>query len=198
MIPRKQLFSGIYILCYCGCKGYVKLVNKKGRFRQFISGHNFLNIDQTGENNNNWRGGKYKSRGYWRIHIPNYYRSYKTGHLPEHIYIYETHHKCCILPWGEIHHIDGNKENNEISNLQCLLGSKHASITHKGKRYRLGKHKDTSNRRCFKCGSNKTILKKHKGKYKTPYPFWLHLPWDKINWYCRNCYVWEMKNNIKV
>ena len=58
-------------------------------------------------------------------------------------------------------------------------------INNRGK---LGRHKDTSNRFCFHCGTNKTSMLLPYGKNKTPRPRWHHLKNDKENWYCWNCY----------
>lgn len=42
--------------------------------------------------------------------------------------IYEKFNNCCILPGMHIHHIDGNKFNNDISNLLCCTSEEHYLI----------------------------------------------------------------------
>lgn len=49
----------------------------------------------------------------------------------------------------DIHHIDGNKENNNLSNLEILSMSNHAKITYKDNKF---PKKDMKNRYCLKCG----------------------------------------------
>jgi len=51
-----------------------------------------------------------------------------------HILIYEDHHRCCILPKNIVHHIDGNRLNNDISNLQLMSWGEHTRLHHKNKK----------------------------------------------------------------
>lgn len=39
--------------------------------------------------------------------------------------IYEKAHKVCLLPGIEIHHLDGDKTNNDLSNLEALTTEEH-------------------------------------------------------------------------
>jgi hypothetical protein len=58
------------------------------------------------------------STGYYRCTIP------KMGRIHLHRYKYI----CEVGPvekWQDIHHIDGDKTNNEIGNLECLARSEH-------------------------------------------------------------------------
>ena len=45
-----------------------------------------------------------------------------------HRIIYEKHHNCCLLPYIEIHHIDGNSKNNVIENLKPVTAIEHYEI----------------------------------------------------------------------
>jgi hypothetical protein len=51
----------------------------------------------------------------------------------QHRLIYEEYHKCCLLSWCHIHHINGNKQDNRIENLQGMTHGQHSTLTHKGK-----------------------------------------------------------------
>jgi hypothetical protein len=42
--------------------------------------------------------------------------------------IYEEHYQCCLLPYIEIHHIDGNHKNNSIENLVPVTALEHYEI----------------------------------------------------------------------
>ena len=45
-----------------------------------------------------------------------------------HRHIYENYHKCCLMPYIEIHHIDGNHKNNNIENLMPVTVQEHYEI----------------------------------------------------------------------
>jgi len=71
----------------------------------------------------------------------------------------------------DIHHIDGNKQNNALINLQPLLHGSHSIISN---------IKDLSSYFCLRCGSKKTYIQPKN---------------DRPNWYkykhgviCKNCY----------
>lgn len=94
-----------------------------------------------------------------------------------------------------IHHRDENRQNNDLSNLQLVDRSKHRAIHNIGNKYgqghyhRRGKHQDTSDRQCFKCGSKTTAIRKPDGiKNKTSSLRWYHLKEDRVNWYCQKCF----------
>ena len=52
----------------------------------------------------------------------------KRKHSKIHRIIYEEHYKCCLLPYIEIHHIDGNSKNNSIENLMPVTALEHYHI----------------------------------------------------------------------
>ena len=63
-----------------------------------------------------------------------YYRSttHRKKHVSLHRYVWEKHNG--IIPLGfDIHHIDWNKTNNDISNLELISHSEHASKYPHGK-----------------------------------------------------------------
>ena len=45
-----------------------------------------------------------------------------------HRIIYEKHYNCCLLPFIEIHHVDGNHSNNDITNLKPVTALEHYEI----------------------------------------------------------------------
>ncbi len=80
----------------------------------------------SGSNHPNWKGGhKSKDSGY-RIVYHNGKR------YPEHRFVMEQHLGRPLLTEEVVHHIDGNRANNVISNLVILTASEHSSITGKG------------------------------------------------------------------
>lgn len=52
-----------------------------------------------------------------------------------HRIVFEEFHKVTLLPNSHIHHIDGNKLNNDISNLELKIPSEHISEHKKGTKH---------------------------------------------------------------
>lgn len=66
-----------------------------------------------------------------RIHCCGYkmvWDSERGTYVLEHRLIYERHYKCCLLRWISVHHVDGNRLNNEISNLHPMTISAHSKL----------------------------------------------------------------------
>lgn len=107
----------------------------------------------------------------------------RHGYVREHRLVYEEYHKCNLLPWTEIHHIDENPSNNDINNLKAIFHKQHVS---------LHKKIDMSDRKCFNCGNNKTKLRKDNGN-----PEWCH---SKITGeiLCSKCGGKEYRQRMKV
>lgn len=119
--------------CECGCGELIPRLDKYRRVeRHYKNGHN-----TKGKNNPLWKGGKvFHERGYPMILRENRIKGKGSFYRLEHIVVYETHYKCCVLKWGCVHHIDGNKSNNNIDNLEGMTRSKHSRIHNKGNDYR--------------------------------------------------------------
>ncbi len=78
-------------------------------------------IATLGKHGPGWKGGRFKTRkGYIRIYV-------EGGYVFEHRYIFEK--MCGEIPRNHvIHHIDGDKENNQIENLMCLSKKDHDTL----------------------------------------------------------------------
>ena len=65
-----------------------------------------------------------KSKGYYKI------SSSKEGNNSKllHRLIYEDYHKVTLLSTTDIHHIDGDKLNNDISNLKAMTHGDHRRL----------------------------------------------------------------------
>lgn len=138
------------IECKCGCTKVRFLVDDKGRIREYIHNHHVF-----GENNSNWNGGIRYRYNYRYILMPDYPRAGSDGYVVEHVYVYEQYNKCCLLPWGEVHHLDPVREgycNNMPWNLIGVTKWQHRT---------LDRTKDMSNRRCSKCSSTETYKKQN-------------------------------------
>lgn len=154
------------IRCACGCGELIRRYYNgwESVKRRFKHGHNWK-----GKFHYKWKGGIKISRGYIYVRKPDHHFADTDGYVRKHRLIYEKYHKCCLLRWVHIHHINGNRQDNRIKNLQPVSNSQHGQL-HK---------KDMSNRVCSDCGSNKTILKDG------------NIHWyngDLGSWLCQKCH----------
>jgi len=153
---RYKLF--VLIPCACGCGQFRNSVDKKGRPRTYINGHH-----NKQENHYNWKGGIIKdSLGYIRELRKDHPKANSQGRVPKHRLVYEEYYNCCLLPWTEIDHINGIKNDNRIENLRPLTKSEHMRLHHmdskfgvcnKGRKrpFKNKPKKDKSGRVCFDC-----------------------------------------------
>lgn len=133
--------------------------------------------------------------GYIIRRTPEHPKADNRHYVPVHRLVYE--HYLSILFDEEmiipddyhVHHINKDRKDNRLINLELLHTSDHTSHHNQGNTRRLGKHQDTSYRKCFECGSKITYIQQPYGNLKTPMPIWYHLPNDKTNWYCQICYA---------
>lgn len=95
--------------------------------------------DKTKEKNQNWKGGIYiTEQGYRMMSIYPDDKWYKysiiehkrcgTRRMLEHRYIMMNHLCRPLEKWEHVHHIDGNKLNNSIDNLEVLPNIQHGTI----------------------------------------------------------------------
>lgn len=71
---------------------------------------------------------KYINGGdYTRIYLPSHPKNV-NGYVREHIYVMEKHIGRYLKKGEEVHHIDCNKRNNDISNLVILTKSEHMKV----------------------------------------------------------------------
>lgn len=81
----------------------------------------------------NWNGGKFINKaGYVYFLCPNHPRANKQGYVLEHILVMEKKIGRYILHPEQIHHINGNKSDNRLSNLRLY---ENVSIHRKAERH---------------------------------------------------------------
>ena len=108
--------------CKCNCNTQINLRTYNGYLKKYKEGHGNSGkpqINKSGSEHWNWKGGIIKGR-YLRYRIKQ--GKYKVLHR----IIYEQYYKCCLLSWVDLHHINGNKKDNRIENLQPIPHDKHA------------------------------------------------------------------------
>jgi Homeodomain-like domain/HNH endonuclease len=125
---------------------FQKIADRIGRSHSFVSRivkkFNIQKSQRMGPDSTGWRGGVYKdSGGYMREWVPLddplRVMSLSTGHVLQHRLVMARHLGRPLMRNETIHHIDGDKTNNILSNLQL----------------RHGKHGKHEVRYCEDCGS---------------------------------------------
>ena len=84
---------------------------------------------RSGPEHPDWKGGRYLCKGYWYIYSPNHPNRTKQGYILEHRLVVEQALGRHLDPKETVHHIDGDSQNNEISNLM-LFGSNATHLKH--------------------------------------------------------------------
>lgn len=85
--------------------------------------------DRIKEENPNWKGGIIYMNGYKKILMKNHPKACKNGYVYEHTLIMEKETMRSLRPEEDVHHIDENKENNNINNLYlCKDYGEHMKI----------------------------------------------------------------------
>jgi len=109
------------VFCKCGCGIKIEPIDKKGRRRLYVSGHNTAHrypygfIPKKGIMEN--QGYLYFTNEYKKIYIHKYMMEIYLGHpIPKGIIV---------------HHKNGNKHDNRIENFEMLTWAEHARIHYK-------------------------------------------------------------------
>jgi hypothetical protein len=148
----KCLDRNYLIKCQCNpnCQEVITKWSNDNKLRKCKKGHIF-----NGVSHYNYKGYIQKdTHGYKNVFNPEFKnRIRKDSRMKLHRVIYENHYKCCLLPYIIVHHIDGNKDNNNIENLQPLTKSQHITIHNMGNKHGM---KDMTDRKCTLCKTNQT------------------------------------------
>lgn len=74
--------------------------------------------------------GYFFMRGYRYVRVSGHPHADKDGFIREHRWIMEQYLKCILEPGLIVHHLDGNKQNNELDNLAVCTPSEHMTKYH--------------------------------------------------------------------
>ena len=79
-----------------------------------------------GEKHPLWKGGRAKyTGGYIKVKMPNHPDVAKGGYILEHRLVMENKLNRRLLPYEEVHHKNGIKDDNRPENLEIVLKYKH-------------------------------------------------------------------------
>lgn len=123
-------------LCQCGCGMLVK--RGSGRWRKFVVGHCYrVRANWRGSETAHWKGGILVSAGRTYIYKPGHPRAVKgRRYVARYILILEQHTGQPVPRDMEVHHINGDKSDDRIENLQILTKSEHTRLHATGRRGR--------------------------------------------------------------
>lgn len=115
-----KLFRGIYKHCECNCGELIHLVNERYEFSKYKNGHNLIK-EILREKNRSWKGGRYiDTDGYVQLLRPHHKYASGRGYIREHRYFIELQLGRYLNPKEEVHHVDKDKSNNNLSNLMLF------------------------------------------------------------------------------
>ena len=82
------------------------------------------NITHKGEKHPNWKGGRMLQDGYVYIRNPDHPNAIK-GYVAEHRLVIFNQLKRPLETWEQVHHKNGNREDNREENLELVISKKH-------------------------------------------------------------------------
>ena len=173
--------------CSCGCGKEINIRTKNGSLKRFEHKHG----TPKGENNHYYkRGYRIDRKGYIIISKKGHPNAYPDGQIRAHRWIMSEWMERPLEDDEEVHHIDGDTQNNLIFNLELVRHDYHGYIE---------KKKSMGERFCFLCGLKTTLKRKSKVKTRDDLPdidCWRKHPITNEEWICHKCcckIMWDLR-----
>ncbi len=164
-----------YIWAACGVCGKERWVRfLKGRPKDFhcLSCERKSRIYPTGSATSNWKGGQWHSgKGYLYIKLApdDFFHPMmnKAGYVQRDRLVMAKHLGRCLQPWEKVHHKDGIKDHDDLSNLELTTAGNHIIMHNKG--YRDGYQRGLSDGRIKQIQELKAEIQRlQEGKMANP------------------------------
>ena len=170
------------IQCACGCGELIPSISSTGKTQIYKNNHH-----NRGSSNCNYKGGRtIDSYGYVKILSPNHPFKDSKGYVKEHRLVMEQHLGRYLTKDEIVHHINEDKQDNRVENLQLTDRTKHQNHHNPMKDKRLV---NMTGRICVLCNTDNPGINSRNGK-----PHWLRY---EDGFICRNCYYKEQRRKKK-
>jgi len=114
--------------------------------------------------NANWRGGRYLSNGYVFVYAPDHV-SARKGYVAEHRLKLERKLGRALTSREIVHHVNGNKADNRLANLQLTTSAEHARHhNQQGNPFAGQRHTDDARCRSGDVHRGKRLTSAHRAK----------------------------------
>lgn len=83
---------------------------------------------KSGKDNHKWKGGRVNDRGYIRVYCPAHPHAIGGIYVLEHRLVMEKQLGRFLESSELVHHIDGNRSNNSLGNLELTTKGRHNQL----------------------------------------------------------------------